>query len=101
VILMATTIRQEPGIRKSQAREANGSSMATTELDARAIRRKALTHTVWTLGDCIRVEVPVREGDGWKVDLRSEDGSQSIGILYFDLGGDLDENRSTNRETLG
>jgi hypothetical protein len=98
---MATTIRQEPDIRQAQAREANGSLKATAELDARAIRRKALTHTVWTLGDCIRVEVPVREGEGWKVDLRSEDGSESIGTLFFDLGGDLDENRSTNRETLG
>jgi hypothetical protein len=74
---------------------------ADAVIDARAIHRKALTHTVWTLGDCIRVEDPVRSENDWRVDLRSEDGCEHIGALYFDLLGELDERRSTNREPLG
>ena len=98
---MATTIRQKPETRDAGSRPANGTLRAASTPNAREIERKAFTHTVWTLGDCIRVEEPIREDLGWKVELRSEDGSEVIGALYFDEAGVLDESRSTTRATLG
>ena len=98
---MATTIREKPEIRDLGPRPTNGALKAEPVPSAREIERKALTHTVWTLGDCIRVEEPTLEEGGWKVVLRSEDATEEIGALYFDLSGVLDESRSTTRATLG
>ena len=68
--------------------------------DAEEIQRLASRHTVWSLGDCIRVALPRWSEGVWIVDLLSHDGREHIGSLFYDAHGHLDDARSTTRETL-
>jgi hypothetical protein len=68
--------------------------------DAAEIQRLALRHTVWSLGDCIRIAWPRFVDDEWIVVLHPLDSDESIGTLYYDTHGKLDTERSTARETL-
>lgn len=64
------------------------------------IHREASRHVVWSLGMRIAVRVPRWDDGVWVVDLFSADDRDQIGILFYDAHGQLDELRSTTRETL-
>ena len=65
------------------------------------IHHRAVRHTVWKLGDMIRVARPEVVSDEWVVDLWSHDNSRRIGRLYFDSHGELIADKSSTREALG
>lgn len=64
------------------------------------IQNRALRHTLWKLGDMIRVGWPQRVAGEWKVDLLSPGANELIGCLFYDARGQLIEGRSTTRATL-
>ena len=64
------------------------------------IQRRASKHTVWKLGDAIRVTWPQWIGNEWRVDLLSMDGQEQIGQLFYTPQGELEETRSTDATTL-
>jgi broad specificity phosphatase PhoE len=80
-------------IREAEAGEVPG-------LAPRDIQRKALRHTIWKLGDAIRVSWPAWTGEDWRVVLKSFDGAEEIGELYLDTGGEVLAGKSTTRDTL-
>ncbi|MBI3911097.1 MAG: hypothetical protein HY320_09215 [Armatimonadetes bacterium] len=67
----------------------------------REIQKEALRHTIWHLGDAIRVGRPQWQAGEWVVDLWSVDRQERIGQLYLDAHGQVIQEKSTTRETLG
>jgi hypothetical protein len=64
------------------------------------IHHRAVRHTVWTLGDMIRIGRPEMIAGEWMVELWSPDDARCIGRLYFDVRGELIADKSSTRNTL-
>ena len=74
-----------------------GIRISPERLDQTSIENRALKYLLTHLGDAVNVAVRALPGDqGWQVDVFSVTGSRPLGVLFFDVKGELAAERSTS-----